>query len=234
MNKYPVQRKTLANDVYKHLYTMIITLKYKPGDMIYETAIADELGLSRTPVREAIHLLAAEGFVQVIPQKGTLVSYISKRKVQEAFQVRESLEGIAFQEAARRWDASLLQTKRLKADVAYILDEQRAASEKQDVDSFYQHDEMFHDKILEMCGNQTLSAIVRQVRGHVNRIRYLEFFESRDMERIIHDHEELMGLIEQNDTNGVVVRLKQHLGKAFHHYDEIMKKYADYFVAQAE
>lgn len=61
-----------------------------------------------------------------------------------------------------------------------IIAEQRYAAENDQVDDFYQYDEVFHDKVLDICGNQTLTTIVRQVRGHVNRMRYLEFFLRRE------------------------------------------------------
>lgn len=234
MNKFTVQRKTLAYEVYKHLYHKIITLEYKPGQMIFESTIAEELGLSRTPVREAIHLLASEEFLQIIPQKGIRVKYISKKKVQEAFQVRKGLEAVAFREAAVMWDESDLQVIKYSAELMHILDQQRAAAQKQEVISFYEYDEKFHDKILEICGNQTLAAIVRQVRGHVNRVSYLDFFESREMGRVILDHEELITLIQKNDAIGVVRRLNQHLDTAADHYGNIIKKYADYFESQSQ
>lgn len=234
MNKFTVQRKTLAYDVYKHVYNKIITLAYKPGQMIYESTIAEELGLSRTPVREAMHLLASEEFLLIIPQKGIRVTYISKKKVQEALQVRKSLEAVAFQEAAGKWDESVSQVRDYKADLLQIMNQQRDAAKKQDVITFYHYDEVFHDKILEICGNQTLGAVVRQVRGHVNRIRYLEFFETREMDRVIHDHDELLLLIQKNDKRGVVRRLNQHLDTAAGHYGDIMEKYADYFDAQSQ
>ncbi|PAD22815.1 GntR family transcriptional regulator [Terribacillus saccharophilus] len=233
MNKFTVQRKTLAYEVYKHLYNKIITLDYKPGQMIYESTIAEELGLSRTPVREAIQILASEEFLQIIPQKGIKVKYISKKKVQEAFQVRKSLEAVAFREAAVMWDESDLQVSKYKSDLKYIMDQQRAAAKKQEVIAFYEYDEKFHDKILEICGNQTLAAVVRQVRGHVNRISYLDFFESREMGRVMLDHEELIALVQKNDADGVVRRLNQHLDTAADHYGNIIKKYADYFESQS-
>lgn len=231
MNKLPVQRKTLAYEVYEYLYDKVITLQYKPGQMIYESAIAEELGLSRTPVREAIQMLASEGFLQIIPQKGNRVKHISKKKVQEALQVRKSLEAVAFMDAAVKWNEADARISAYKAELRHIMDQQRDAAERVDVVGFYRYDEVFHDKILEICGNQTLGEIVRQVRGHVNRIRYLEFFETREMDRVIRDYEELIALIQNNDAEGAVRRLHQHLDTAASHYGSIMDKYAAYFEA---
>ncbi|GAF20688.1 transcriptional regulator, GntR family [Bacillus sp. JCM 19047] len=114
-----------------------------------------------------------------------------------------------------------------------IIAEQRYAAENDQVDDFYQYDEVFHDKVLDICGNQTLTTIVRQVRGHVNRMRYLEFFETREMDRIIDDHDQLVTLIEQNNVLEVEKLLVNHLRNVSNYYDDIMRKYPDYFNAQS-
>ncbi|PAD08231.1 GntR family transcriptional regulator [Niallia circulans] len=230
MMKEPLQnkRKTLAGEVYNHLYNQIITLKYKPGQMIYESELALSLGISRTPVREAIHLLASEGFLRIIPQKGIQVEYISAKKVREAFQVRLCLEAEAFRQAAIKW-GELSQKRQYKAELNHIIEEQQKSAAAEDVDQFYHFDEVFHDKVLKISGNKTLSEIVRQVRGHVNRMRYLEFFETREMDRIIQDHKQLVALIEAGDGAGVAAKLTDHLENISRYYNEIMKKYGDYF-----
>ncbi|AIC93369.1 HTH-type, GntR family transcriptional regulator [Shouchella lehensis G1] len=233
VKKLSVERKTLASEAYHYLYKDIITLKYKPGQMIYENDIAKELGISRTPVREAIHLLASEEFLAIKPQKGIQVQYISKKKVQESYRVRESLEVTAFKEVANLWDSSNRIYKAAKKDLLAIIAEQRYAAENDQVDDFYQYDEVFHDKVLDICGNQTLTSIVRQVRGHVNRMRYLEFFETREMDRIIEDHDQLVTLIEQNNILEVEKLLVSHLRNVSNYYDDIMRKYPDYFNAQS-
>lgn len=111
MKRLSVERKTLASEAYHYLYKDIITLKYKPGQMIYENDIAKELGISRTPVREAIHLLASEEFLAIKPQKGIQVQYISKKKVQDSYRVRESLEVTAFKEVATLWIVAVTSIK---------------------------------------------------------------------------------------------------------------------------
>ncbi len=82
----------------------------------------------------------------------------------------------AFKEVATLWIVAVTSIKLPKKDLIAIIAEQRYAAENDQVDDFYQYDEVFHDKVLDICGNQTLTTIVRQVRGHVNRMRYLEFF----------------------------------------------------------
>ncbi|MFB4212292.1 GntR family transcriptional regulator [Shouchella sp. JSM 1781072] len=232
VKKLSVERKTLAGEAYHYLYQQIITLKYKPGQMIYENDIAKELGISRTPVREAIHLLASEEFLAIKPQKGIQVQYISKKKVQESYRVRESLEVTAFKEVASNWEQGHDTYEFAKKELLKIIAEQRFAAEHDYVDDFYQYDEVFHDKVLDICGNQTLSTIVRQVRGHVNRMRYLEFFETREMDRIIDDHDQLVSLLEQRNVKEVETLLVTHLRNVSNYYDDIMRKYPDYFNTQ--
>src|SRR5262245_27443007 len=85
-------RSTLGGQAYETLREAIITLQLEPGKMIYETELAQELGISRTPVREAFRLLLREQLIDVLPQKGARVELISLRKVEETRSVREFLE----------------------------------------------------------------------------------------------------------------------------------------------
>ncbi|EZH65690.1 hypothetical protein DH09_12620 [Bacillaceae bacterium JMAK1] len=222
-------RKTLGTEIYRYLYNEVITLKYKPGQMISENELAQLLGVSRTPIREAIRLLSSEGFLRVIPQKGIQVEYISLNKVKEAFQVRESLERTAFRQVAESWNPETKEATYHKRVVLDVIMQQKEAANKDDLEQFYHYDEVFHDKILEICGNETLSEYVRQVRGHVNRMRYLEFYETQETDRIIEDHEQMLQLIESNDVAALDTKLTEHLNNVWAYYDYIFEKYPEYF-----
>ncbi|GAK08332.1 GntR family transcriptional regulator [Geomicrobium sp. JCM 19038] len=222
-------RKTLGTEIYRYLYNEVITLKYKPGQMISENELAQQLGVSRTPIREAIRLLSSEGFLRVIPQKGIQVEYISLNKVKEAFQVRESLERTAFRQVAESWNHEAEEAIHHKTAVLDVIKQQKEAANDGDLEQFYHYDEVFHDKILGMCGNETLSAYVRQVRGHVNRMRYLEFYETQETDRIIEDHEQMLKLIECNDAAALDKKLTEHLHNVWSFYDYIFERYPEYF-----
>ncbi|GAK03444.1 transcriptional regulator, GntR family [Geomicrobium sp. JCM 19037] len=225
-------RKTLGTEIYRYLYNEVITLKYKPGQMISENELAQVLGVSRTPIREAIRLLSSEGFLRVIPQKGIQVEYISFSKVKEAYQVRESLERTAFRQVAETWNPNTDETKRHKQAVLEVIEKQRESASTGDLEQFYHYDEVYHDKILEISGNETLSAYVRQVRGHVNRMRYLEFYETQETDRIIEDHEKMFQFIEENQVESLDKKLTDHLDKIWSYYDYIFEKYPEYFAGR--
>ena len=102
----PIARKqtTLAEMAYEQIYNSIIKLVFLPGQMIYETEVAEMLQVSRTPVREAIMLLKSQGMVDILPQKGIRVSLISRKRLQNSSFVRISLEKSALDELLERWD----------------------------------------------------------------------------------------------------------------------------------
>lgn len=95
------QRRSLSEQAYNQIRDSIITLDYEPGHMLYEADLGRQLGMSRTPIREAVRLLMTEGLIEVLPQRGMQVSYISESKIEENRVVRESLEVYAFREVSR-------------------------------------------------------------------------------------------------------------------------------------
>src|SRR5579875_1929969 len=98
LNKVSTSRKTLGEGAYQEIRNAIISLQLKPGQMISENELATSLGVSRTPIREALLMLNREALVEILPQRGARVAHINEHKVQEARFVRESLEVSAFTE----------------------------------------------------------------------------------------------------------------------------------------
>ena len=98
-------RQTLGEKAYSSIRNAIITLRLKPGQMVYESKLAQSLGVSRTPIREAFRTLLTEELIEILPQRGARIAYISEKKVQETSFVRECLELSAFEEIAKKWDA---------------------------------------------------------------------------------------------------------------------------------
>lgn len=92
--------RTRADEVYAALRAGIVSLQFKPGSMIQEESLARQLGVSRTPIREALRRLAQEGLVQTVPKKGTIVAGISLNDIREVFQIRLALEPLATRLAA--------------------------------------------------------------------------------------------------------------------------------------
>ena len=141
------QRMSRSVQAYDLLRDAIVSLWLKPGEPVNEKAICEQLGVSRTPVREALMRLADEGLVQVYPQAGTFISPIDLEHVFEGQIVRDALEMAMIRRAAHRL------TPAFAARLAAILDDQRRCSARNDHQAFYVADEAFHRTISPCAGS---------------------------------------------------------------------------------
>jgi DNA-binding GntR family transcriptional regulator len=222
--------KPLSMQVYDTVREAIICLKLKPGQMIYENELAESLGVSRTPIREAIRSLVNEQLLEVLPQRGTLVTYISERKVLETRFIQTQLELGAFRIAARTWDSS--NNKATRQLIINSLEDQRVAADENNAALFLELDELFHRTILALADNATLLNVVYHMRGHLNRLRYMLLQEYLPMHRIVDEHAQLFAAIEANDEELTAKLLDGHLGKLNHDISEIRKVHPQYFLIE--
>ena len=206
-----VERKTLESVIHEKLRSRIISLDYRPGAMIYENEISTEFGVSRTPVSRAFVRLAAEGLIKILPQRGAQISFLSRSKVLEAQEVRESLELTAFAGAATRWDEGNPAHLAVADEVERIVAAQRAAVERADHLDFARLDEDYHGAVLRFSGNMTLSAVVDEMRARLNRVRYLELREAHHEAPAILHHERILAAIRRNDVEETCRLLRDHL-----------------------
>jgi DNA-binding GntR family transcriptional regulator len=188
------RRHSLGDQIYDRLREQIVNLEFVPGQMLYENELSERLGVSRTPVREAIRLLANEQLVDVLPQRGTRVTLISVRKVKEVQFIREQLETGAFREAAKLWDPDRHQPVRER------LEECLKAQEKAVRES-------------DLTGNETLLLLINQMRAHLNRVRFLSLLDDRDESHILKEHETLLAAVESGDEQRTAKLLMAHIGK---------------------
>jgi DNA-binding GntR family transcriptional regulator len=222
------RRPTLGDQIYARLREAIVTLEWLPGQMLYENELSERLGVSRTPVREAIRLLASERLVDVLPQRGTRVTLISLRTVKEVQFIREQLESGAFREAARRWDPDLHGPVRDRLEAN--LREQAQAAEAGDLPAFFRLDEAFHRLIMGVAGNETLLALIDRMRAHLNRVRFLSLKDERDEARILGEHRELLDAVASGHEERTVRLLMAHIGKMDSVLRRLESRHPDYFV----
>lgn len=220
--------KSLSEHAYETIRDSIITLQLEPGQPIYENELADSLQISRTPIRDAFHLLLSERLVDVMPQRNKRVAHISELKVRESSFIRLSLESSAFRLVARHWSDT---EKHVKAGrrIDQLLREQSEAAERQDIVQYLQLDEAFHRCILQLAGNETLLEVVCHMRGHLNRFRYLAMKELVLTKHLTLEHEELFDLLKRRDENGAVRLLERHLGKLDEEFPRLREQFPGYF-----
>lgn len=223
------QRKTLGESAYKEIRDAIISLRLEPGQMVYENELASSLGVSRTPVREAFLMLLKEELIEILPQRGARVAYLSRKKVEEARFIRESLEVSAFREIAKSWNEEEEMYRNARAQAEDLLKQQQAAAAGGEYIPFLHSDEAFHNLFLGLTGNQTLLSVVFHMRGHLNRMRYLELKEAHHMTILIEQHEKLLRAVAGNDEQAAEQILMHHLRQLEPDIPKIIAKYAGYF-----
>lgn len=224
------ERRTLESVIHEELHTRIVTLQYLPGRMIFENEIATEFGVSRTPVRQAFFRLAMDDLLQVLPQRGARVSFLSQEKVREAQMVRESLEATAFAVAARKWDENDPACRAARVEIEGIIAAQEKAVGARDYTAFTRLDEAYHGAVMRYAGNMTLYGIVGEIRAHLNRIRYIELQEAHHDAEAIVFHKEIFEAVRRNDVERTTERLLAHLKVLEAFREEIFAKRKDMFV----
>lgn len=224
------ERRTLESVISDALHTRIVTLEYLPGRMIFENEIAAEFGVSRTPVRQAFFRLAMADLLEVLPQRGARVSFLSKQKVRESQEVREALETVAVANAARKWSADDADSQAFSDSIDSIIKQQITATETLDYDAFTRLDEDYHCAIMRFAGNMTLYDVVTDIRAHINRIRHIELQEAHHDAEAIRYHKQIIAAVRAGDPAGAAERMVAHLHMLEIFREKIFAKRDDMFV----
>lgn len=173
--------------------------------------------------------MMTEELIEILPQRGARIAYMSKKKIEEARFVRLSLEVSAFKEAARKWNANDAAFEKAYQQIKGILEEHRKIIDEQNFDRFLELDESFHSAVLELTGNSTLISIINQMRGHLNRMRYLELLETKHMNQLVSEHEAIFEAITVNDEEKTERLLREHITSLEYCTPDLVKKYSHYF-----
>lgn len=206
MNKIDIKNyKPLGEIVFDYLKNAIIAGELKPGERLMEIAIAEQLGVSRTPVREAIRKLEKEQFIEMIPRKGAYVASTSIKDMLDVLEVRKLLEGFATELAAKRMTdeglADLLRTHKLFLK----------ALEDNNTEAMVTCDNDFHDKIFQASDNLKLIEITTSLSEQVQRYRLSYFNDLNNFEEIKEWHEKIYDAIEKKDEKRASAVAIEHI-----------------------
>jgi DNA-binding GntR family transcriptional regulator len=193
-----ISRRLLREDVHSAVITLILSGDLEPGARINESQLAVRLGVSRTPLREALHRLEQEGFLRSEPSQGFIVHPLTEREVRDLYPVLWTLEGAALQEAMKHGGVDL---ERLK-----LLDTERLAWREDPVRE-YDIDVEWHSELVKNCQNALMLDLIRYVKQIARR--YLRL----DIERLdaaIAGHRRIIAALEEDDVDGAVEELKHH------------------------
>ena len=195
---------------YAALRARVVSGEVPGGTMLSEGEVADELGMSRTPVREAFLRLQAEGWMQLFPKRGALVRPIEPDELAEVVEARHLVESAAVRTVTADDGATTALVNSLRG----LVGAQRAAAESADLDTFALLDVTFHQTIADAGGNSILTAFYSSLRDRQHRITARTVRAGQDrVEAILAQHTELVDLVGAGDAAGFEVTLAAHLGE---------------------
>lgn len=197
--------KPLREIVFESIREAIIDGKLKPGERVMEVQLAEKLGVSRTPVREAIRKLELEGLLIMEPRKGAYVTDVSLKDLVDVLEVRSSLEGLAASLAATR--ASEEEIEVLKEKAAQF----KECIEKNDVQGMINKDTEFHEAILQAAKNKKLTSIIESLREQLQRFRVTYFTEYNMTTYLASEHQKVLDAIESRDPDKANEYAQQHI-----------------------
>jgi DNA-binding GntR family transcriptional regulator len=203
-NVNTIEFKPLNQIVFERLQSEILRNQLKPGDQLHQEELTDRLGVSRTPVREAIQRLQAEGLVTFIPRKGAVVSYIPHKRIEEIYDVRGRLEAYAASLAVHNLKPP--QVARLKRLVGEM---ERLDPETQLEESLERNQE-FHYIIYSAAENQTLVEIIGQLWKQIRRLRSLYLLTANGYKESTAEHQTILDALIAKESKRVEKLIRMH------------------------
>jgi DNA-binding GntR family transcriptional regulator len=194
----------LAMSAYRQIKERIVTFQLEPGGALQEVQLAEMLGMSRTPIREALRILAQEGLVEIQPRRGAYVAPVSFKDVVEAYEVRYHLEPPSARKAA------LNMTREAAATLEGLMDSyvdeladfnQVLAAERADVE--------FHDVILKLSGNSLIRQMVQSARLTMQRVAF--YVPARRNEESRAEHKKIIHALIEHDGEKAEILMREHI-----------------------
>ena len=203
------KRESRVDQAYAEIRRRILDNHYAPGHQVLEQELAADLGMSRTPVREALVRLQNERFVQLIPRHGMRVVPLSLQELRDVYEVLTSLELTAIERLAR-----LELEEESLASIEKTIDEMDLAARRKDVDAWASADERFHRMLVTLSGNGRLAAMVEMLWEQGHRARMTTVRLRASLEQSNREHRGLLNAIRERDWRQARVRHAKHRERA--------------------
>jgi len=213
-----IPRQVLHQEVAVRLRQRIVEGQLAPGAKLNERELAEALNVSRTPLREAIKMLAAEGLVELLPNRGAVVAQMSEQDVIDTFEVIAGLEGQSGDLAAQRIDEAEL------AEIRALHFEMMAAWTRRDLPTYYRINAQIHTLINAAARNPVLAQTWRNVNARLQALRFRSNFDEAKWKRAVKEHERMVELLAARDAAGLRALLIAHLMHKRDAVLELMKK----------
>lgn len=195
----------LRDVVFHTLRDAILRGDLQPGERLMEIHLANELGVSRTPVREAIRMLEKEGLAVTIPRRGAHVARMTEKDLEDVLEIRDVLDELAARDACERMDGEDFEA------LEQALDDFRRVARSRDVRAVTEADEKFHDVIYAGSKNPKLVSIVKNLKEQMYRFRFEYLKKMDDFTPLTKEHEAILQALKDRDRNLVSQKMHDHL-----------------------
>jgi DNA-binding GntR family transcriptional regulator len=199
--------KPLREVIFNTIREAIIIGELKPGERLMEVQLAEKMGVSRTPVREAIRKLELEGLVEMLPRKGARVANLSEKDIMDVLEVRSTLDGLASSLSALRITDD--EIKELKHILAQFI----TCVEKNNLQGSIRKDVEFHDVIYRSSRNDKLIQISNNLREQVQRYRVIYMKDYSSSSELVKEHTEILDAISRRDPDAAMKVARLHIKK---------------------
>tara|TARA_R110002072_G_scaffold78424_1_gene181837 strand:+ start:122 stop:790 length:669 start_codon:yes stop_codon:yes gene_type:complete len=198
-------RKSLHHELVDRLQTLIINSELKPGARVPEKELCDQFGVSRTPLREALKVLASDGLVRLEPNRGAWVTQVTEEEVEEVFPVLGALEALSGELACKHiTDAEIEEVRALHAD---MID----SYERRDLDAYFSINQKIHRAILTAARNGTLATSCQALSLRMQRARYLANMTDGRWFDAVQEHEKILQYLVARDGKQLAITLLNHM-----------------------
>jgi DNA-binding GntR family transcriptional regulator len=200
-----VEPRLLAEEVVERLRDLIIQGELAPGVKLNERVLCERLRTSRTPVREAIKFLASEGLVELLPNRGAIVTPITATTVREMFVLLGALEALAGELACvHASDADLSEIRALHYQML-------AHHARGELAPYFRCNQQIHLRLVECTGNATLANTYRTLNGHLRRARYMANLSQERWDHAVEEHQKILDALIRRDSAALPILLRSHL-----------------------
>jgi DNA-binding GntR family transcriptional regulator len=200
-----LRRKSLHEELALSLRELIVSGELKPSEKIPEKDLCDMFSVSRTPLREALKVLAADGLVHLEPNRGAWVTPITVEDIEEVFPVMGALEALSGELACQNiTDEQLRKIRKLHQEML-------REYEKRNLNGYFQKNQEIHEAILTAARNHTLTTQYNSLAFRIRRARYVANMSSNRWSEAIEEHEQIIDCLERRDGKRLSEVLKEHL-----------------------
>lgn len=203
-----LQSESLHVKVFKEIEKAILDGSFQPGDNLTELRLSTELGVSRTPVREAIRQLELEGLVKSVPNKGAVVIGVSEKDIDDIYTIRMVIESLA-----AKWAAENITDKELQ-ELREVVELQEFYVSKTDAEQVWHLDTRFHEKIYESCRSRPLRQTLSQFHNYIQKPREISMKSEGRSKTAVEEHRKIYEALLTHDAAAAEILAAEHIKNA--------------------